>query len=152
MDTLKSVNNRVNRAIAPRGDRRDEWAINVSSGDCEDYALTKRAALIRGLPEMPVENIRLENVRMSARSGIYIADAANVSFNDVHVLVEKGPALAIRDSAKIETRAVSLKNKEGALATVRGDRSSAIDLSGTDTTANAIAISAEVPASAIIKP
>ena len=113
---------------------------------------SERAALIRGLPEMPVENIRLENVRMSARSGIYIADAANVSFNDVHVLVEKGPALAIRDSAKIETRAVSLKNKEGALATVRGDRSSAIDLSGTDTTANAIAISAEVPASAIIKP
>lgn len=51
MDTLKSVNSRVNRAIAPRGDRRDEWAINVSSGDCEDYALTKRAALIgAGLP------------------------------------------------------------------------------------------------------
>lgn len=51
MDTLKSVNSRVNRAIAPRGDRRDEWAVNVSSGDCEDYALTKRAALISaGLP------------------------------------------------------------------------------------------------------
>lgn len=51
MDTLKSVNSRVNRSIAPRGDRRDEWTVNVASGDCEDYALTKRAALIRaGLP------------------------------------------------------------------------------------------------------
>ncbi len=111
---------------------------------------SERAALIRGLPEMPVENIRLENVRMSARSGVYIADAANVSFSDVEVRVEKGPALAIRDSAKIETRTVSLKNKEGALATVRGDRSSAIDLRGIDA-ATAITISAEVPASAVSK-
>jgi predicted transglutaminase-like cysteine proteinase len=51
LDTLKSINNRVNRSISPRGDRRDEWVVDVSSGDCEDYALTKRAALIRaGLP------------------------------------------------------------------------------------------------------
>lgn len=49
---LKGVNTRVNRSIAPRNDRgRDVWSVNVASGDCEDYALTKRAALIRsGVP------------------------------------------------------------------------------------------------------
>jgi Endopolygalacturonase len=112
---------------------------------------SERAALIRGLPEMPVENIRLENVRMSARSGVYIADAANVSFSDVQIRVENGPALAIRDSAKIETHSVSLKNQEGALALVRGGRSSAIDLRGVDAASSAINIAKEVPASAVSK-
>ncbi|ATC64547.1 glycoside hydrolase [Nibricoccus aquaticus] len=112
----------------------------------------ERAALIRGLPEMPVENVRLENVRLSARSGIFIADAANVSFNDVQVLVEKGPALAIRDSAKIETRSVSLKNNDGALVTVKGSRSSTIDLRGTGTASTAITVASEVPTSAVTRP
>ena len=53
MQTLTSVNSRVNRAIRPRHDAggADVWSVNVSSGDCEDYALTKRHALIKaGLP------------------------------------------------------------------------------------------------------
>ena len=50
---LQSVNSRVNSAIRPRRDAvgRDIWTVGSSSGDCEDYALTKRAALIRkGIP------------------------------------------------------------------------------------------------------
>ncbi len=52
MKTLTSVNSRVNRSISPRNDASaDVWSVNVSSGDCEDYALTKRRALIKaGLP------------------------------------------------------------------------------------------------------
>lgn len=49
--TLKRVNRETNRAIRPRHDRRDVWSVNVQSGDCEDYALTKRAKLIKkGFP------------------------------------------------------------------------------------------------------
>ena len=49
---LQQVNSRVNNSIRPREDSgRDSWQVGVSSGDCEDYALTKRAALIRkGIP------------------------------------------------------------------------------------------------------
>jgi predicted transglutaminase-like cysteine proteinase len=51
LTTLKTVNANVNSSISPRGDGQDVWAVGTSSGDCEDYALTKRAALIRaGLP------------------------------------------------------------------------------------------------------
>lgn len=45
--TLNSVNRKVNRTIQPKHDRGDIWSINVRSGDCEDYVLTKRAALIK---------------------------------------------------------------------------------------------------------
>lgn len=45
---LKRVNAAVNRAIRPTSDAddRDVWSVDVTKGDCEDYALTKRKRLI----------------------------------------------------------------------------------------------------------
>lgn len=49
MLTLKKVNARVNRTIKPKYDApgTDVWTVNATSGDCEEFALAKRAALIR---------------------------------------------------------------------------------------------------------
>lgn len=48
---LAYINGRVNTRIAPRPDRRgiadDDWTLDPRAGDCEDYALTKQAELIR---------------------------------------------------------------------------------------------------------
>lgn len=44
---LKRVNSQVNRSIAYRSERIDEWKLNPRTGDCEDYAISKRSALIR---------------------------------------------------------------------------------------------------------
>jgi predicted transglutaminase-like cysteine proteinase len=44
---LQSVNVQVNRAIRPQRDTADVWELNPTSGDCEDYVLSKRSALIR---------------------------------------------------------------------------------------------------------
>lgn len=48
---LKDVNTSVNRTIIGRNDPGNElngdvWKVNVRSGDCEDFALTKRSKLI----------------------------------------------------------------------------------------------------------
>ncbi|MBB3595728.1 putative transglutaminase-like cysteine proteinase [Rhizobium sp. BK529] len=48
---LRAVNASVNRSIVPRNDASgkvsdDVWEVNVKSGDCEDFALTKRDHLI----------------------------------------------------------------------------------------------------------
>lgn len=49
--TLDAVNRAVNRSIAPRSDIGDIWRVYPSRGDCEDYALTKKAELIKkGFP------------------------------------------------------------------------------------------------------
>lgn len=48
---IVGVNSSVNRSIRPRGERGDVWSLNVREGDCEDYVLAKRAALISsGIP------------------------------------------------------------------------------------------------------
>jgi predicted transglutaminase-like cysteine proteinase len=45
---LKRVNSQVNAAIKPRNDSgADVWSASASAGDCEDYVLAKRRALIR---------------------------------------------------------------------------------------------------------
>ena len=51
--TMASVNKRVNGSMRYVADRGviDDWRVGGSTGDCEDYALTKRARLIsKGIP------------------------------------------------------------------------------------------------------
>lgn len=41
----------MNASIRPVADNGENWSVNVSAGDCEDFALTKRSRLIRaGIP------------------------------------------------------------------------------------------------------
>jgi predicted transglutaminase-like cysteine proteinase len=48
MALIRKVNANVNRSIAPRNDGAvDSWGAAGSSGDCEDYVLAKRRALIK---------------------------------------------------------------------------------------------------------
>jgi len=49
MATLRDVNARINRSITPRNDAAgtDVWSVNAVVGDCEDFAIAKRDALIR---------------------------------------------------------------------------------------------------------
>lgn len=49
---VQTVNLRVNGAITPRSDGNlDRWSATGRSGDCEDYVLAKRTALIaQGVP------------------------------------------------------------------------------------------------------
>lgn len=66
MVTLKRVNGQINRQIKPRRDSgADVWTVGATYGDCEDYALTKRRALIRA--GVPASSLRIAYVK--TRSG-----------------------------------------------------------------------------------
>lgn len=67
---IRRVNQSVNARIRPRADRGDDrWDINATSGDCEDYALQKRADLLA--LGWPSDALRVAVVRM--RNGVYHA-------------------------------------------------------------------------------
>lgn len=57
INNLQRINTKVNRSIRPIADKGDTWSVNVTRGDCEDYALTKRDQLIRS--GMPASAIRI---------------------------------------------------------------------------------------------
>jgi predicted transglutaminase-like cysteine proteinase len=68
MEKLKRVNARVNRAITPRSDgNADVWNASATSGDCEDYVLAKRRALIRA--GLPASSLRIAYVKTRAGEG-----------------------------------------------------------------------------------
>ena len=52
---------------------------------------TKEAGLIVGLPESPVSNVVLENVRLAAETGLTIRNAQGIRFKSSSVSVKTGP-------------------------------------------------------------
>ena len=68
MATLKRINSHVNRTIKPRNDGgADVWSASASVGDCEDYVLAKRAALIRA--GVPSSSLRIAYVKTKRGEG-----------------------------------------------------------------------------------
>jgi polygalacturonase len=59
------------------------------------------AAVVFGLPESPVKNLSMKNVRLSANKGLTISDAQDVILDGVKVTAAQGKAIDIRPSAKV---------------------------------------------------
>ena len=55
----------------------------------------KSAGEIVGLPEMPIEAVVLENVRINAKVGMIVQDARNVSLQRVRIVPEKGEPFTV---------------------------------------------------------
>jgi predicted transglutaminase-like cysteine proteinase len=71
-ELLKRVNRSVNLSIAPRlknygPSLEDEWTIAPDKGDCNDYAVTKRHALVES--GLPAKALRLSVVTTAAGIG-----------------------------------------------------------------------------------
>lgn len=83
---LRSVNDEVNHRIVAVKEIDEQWTLNPTHGDCEDFALTKRRELIdRGIPsaamsiavveQWPFESGRLHAVLIvRTDSGDYVLD------------------------------------------------------------------------------
>ncbi len=68
MATLKRVNSHVNRSIKPKADDgADVWSASASAGDCEDYVLAKRRALIKA--GVPANALRIAHVKTRRGEG-----------------------------------------------------------------------------------
>jgi predicted transglutaminase-like cysteine proteinase len=84
MLTLRRINTSINRAIQPVADGDvDVWTANARTGDCEDYVLAKRRALIRA--GISASALRIAHVKtrdgqdhailvVNTRSGKYVLD------------------------------------------------------------------------------
>lgn len=67
LERIQRVNSQVNRSIRPRNDSGpDVWTLGASAGDCEDYVLSKRNALMNA--GLPASALRMAHVR--TRDGI----------------------------------------------------------------------------------
>ena len=67
-NVIRSINDQVNRQIKPKADKGgDVWSISSTTGDCDDYVMTKRHRLIRA--GIPASALRIAVVRTSWGEG-----------------------------------------------------------------------------------
>ena len=89
-----------------------------------------RGVFFRGLPEMSIRDINIQNVRVRADAGMDIIEANNIKVDNVFLDCPKDKALIhIENSTNIGINYLNAVNTPAVLFCIDGDRSKAITVS-----------------------
>ncbi|WP_423127020.1 glycoside hydrolase family 28 protein [Gaoshiqia sp. Z1-71] len=81
------------------------------------------ALFIRGLPEMPVTGIHLENVHIKSKEGIFSQFADNIQANRIHLELDSEHAVSVYKTTNMTFTGFSAKGNTGDLVLVSGEDS-----------------------------
>ena len=95
----------------------------------------RRAMLFNGLPEMNVENVRVENAHFQTTTGAQINESTNVVLKNVTVVPKQGPALAINNAKQVSTENFVCPEGMANALTVTGSRNQDISIASAQITA-----------------
>ena len=102
---------------------RDIYLKNISCTGARD------AVILQGLPEMPLSNISLDHVTMTATKGISMFDAKDVKITNSRVLVSSGPAILLNQTSKLSV--VGFEYGRGLLMRLAGNKTKDIEIKNT---------------------
>jgi polygalacturonase len=89
----------------------------------------RTAIFIRGLPEMPVNGVSIENVTIEAGKGIEIINARNISLNHLKLDIKSAdPLIYIKNSSYIGINIRDYVNTADMFLTLDGDKCSDIEI------------------------
>lgn len=91
-----------------------------------------QAVFLQGLPEMNLQNVKLDNMILEADYGISISDADDVTIENVRLTTLKGKAIDIYNSKNLVISNLDYKFETPDDISIRGDKSSDISISGKD--------------------
>jgi len=93
----------------------------------------EKAIFFRGLPEMNIKDIHLENVTIKAKKGIEIIEAAGIFLKNINVITEDtSPVVMIQNGSNINISNLSYPSNSKVLFDVSGEKSKSVKISGTD--------------------
>ena len=72
--------------------------IFIRNIDCKGALL---GIQLQGLPEMNLENVELENIRMEADNGMTCSDAKNVKIKNLTLITKKAPVVVFKNSSNV---------------------------------------------------
>ncbi len=106
----------------------------ISNVNCDG---ADRAIFVRGLPEMDIENIYLEHMKLATEKGIEVVDAKNIVLRDIHVeLADTNPVVLINNASDLTFDDISYNANPAKLFSVGGVKSSNINVLNTKMPAN----------------
>lgn len=93
----------------------------------------EKAIFVRGLPEMHVKDIVLENMVLQADKGIDVQEATGITFKNIKVISnETNPVIDVVHSDKLVFDNITYKDGAKLLFRINGERSSNITIKNTD--------------------
>jgi polygalacturonase len=94
----------------------------------------EKAIFVRGIPEMNVQNIVMENMVIKAKHGLDFTEGNNIQLKNVKVLVDDtNPVANMHNSKNIFLNNFSYNDDATLLLKVTGDKSNNIKVTNTDT-------------------
>lgn len=92
-----------------------------------------KAIFFRGLPEMNIKDIHLENVTIQSKKGIEIIEGTGIFLKNVNIITtDTNPIVHVQNSININIDGLQFKNGSELLFNVTGEKSKDIKVSGTD--------------------
>lgn len=89
----------------------------------------EKAIFVRGLPEMHVKDIVLENMVLQAKKGIDVQEATGITFRNIKVISEEtDPVIDITQSDKLIFQNISAKKSEALRFRINGERTDSITI------------------------
>jgi polygalacturonase len=93
----------------------------------------EKGIFVRGLPEMHVKDIVLENMVIQAKKGIDVQEASGITFKNIKIIsAETNPVIDIVQSDKLVFDNITYKDGSELLFRVSGERSGGISIKNTD--------------------
>lgn len=118
--------------------------INISNVYCSG---AKKAIFIRGLPEMHIKNIKIENSVFQSDIGVDIQEASNITLNNVKVFSKNTkPVVDIINSDNISISKFDYAKETDLLIRVAGDRTKSVTLQQTNYSNTKVKAKAELGA------
>ncbi len=93
----------------------------------------KKGIFVRGLPEMNVKNVQLENLVIQADEGIYCEEGTGLSIKNVTLLCkDTNPVVTIHNSTQVTLDALKIQKDAELLMSLSGERTKSVRLLNTD--------------------
>ena len=93
----------------------------------------EKAIFFRGLPEMNIKDIHLENVTIKAKKGIEIIEASGIFLKNVNVITDDtNPIVHVQNGTNININGLQYKNGSELLFNITGEKTKGVKVTGTD--------------------
>ena len=93
----------------------------------------KKGVFVRGLPEMPIKNIVMENLVLQADKGVELVDASGIDFKNVQLITkETKPVILVDNSSNLTFDAIQYDAQANVLFSINGERTQDIQVKNTD--------------------
>lgn len=90
----------------------------------------KDAVYMQGLPEMPIQNVTMENMIISADSGVTCIEAQGVHFKNITILPKDGVFMNLYNSRNFTLENVKFDHSKDVLLMLAGEKTDDIKLKG----------------------